>query len=195
MMDLGATICTPKQPACILCPWAAACAARRRGDPGLFPRKAPKQEGRLRGGAAFVLVRADGFVLVRSRPENGLLGGMTEVPGTAWSHDFDPDIALEEAERLIRLAPEARGRTGTWRRIPGIVTHTFTHFPLELTVCTAAVAPGTPAPDGMRWLSVAEIGGEAFPNLMRKVLAHADTALTAGRARRRIGVAHARGTE
>jgi len=177
MMDLGATICTPREPACILCPWAVACAARRRGDPEPFPRKVPKQEGRLRRGAAFVVVRAGGCVLVRSRPENGLLGGMTEVPGTAWGHDFDADTARDEAERLVRLPPTGRGRTERWRRIPGVVTHTFTHFPLELTVYTATVAARTPAPDGMRWLPVAEIGGEAFPNLMRKVLAHAETAL------------------
>jgi A/G-specific adenine glycosylase len=177
MMDLGATICTPKQPACILCPWADACVGRRRGDAELFPRKAAKQEGRLRRGAAFVVVRADGFVLVRSRPENGLLGGMTEVPGTVWSHDFDLDAAREEAEQLIPLATKGRGGKSRWRRIPGIVTHTFTHFPLELAVYTAAIPSDTPAPEGMRWLPVAEIGSEAFPTLMRKVLAHADTAL------------------
>src|SRR5262245_39419565 len=80
MMDLGATICTPKQPACILCPWNEACAALRHGAPETFPRKAPKAERPLRRGAAFVAVRADGFLLVRTRPEKGLLGGMTEVP-------------------------------------------------------------------------------------------------------------------
>src|SRR6266508_4541197 len=79
LMDLGATICTPKKPACALCPWMDACAGRRRGDPETFPRKAPKREGRLRRGAAFVVTRADGFVLVRSRAPKGLLGGMTEV--------------------------------------------------------------------------------------------------------------------
>ena len=88
-MDLGATICTPKKPACGICPWMDGCAARARGDAETFPRKPPKVEGKLRHGASFVVMRADGHVLVRSRPTKGLLGGMTEVPSTAWTHDFD----------------------------------------------------------------------------------------------------------
>src|SRR5262249_3659883 len=97
LMDLGATICTPKKPACALCPWPDACAARRRGDAERFPIKAPKKEGRLRRGVAFVALRADGSVLVRSRPPKGLLGGMTEVPTTQWTHDFDVSDALADA--------------------------------------------------------------------------------------------------
>jgi A/G-specific adenine glycosylase len=81
-MDLGATICTPKAPACAFCPWMGACAARRRGDPETFPVKAPKKQGRLRRGAAFVLLRSNGFVLLRTRPPTGFLGGMSEVPTT-----------------------------------------------------------------------------------------------------------------
>ena len=77
MMDLGATICTPKSPACALCPWNDVCEARARGDQESFPRKAEKKTGALRRGAAFVAVRADGFILTRTRPEKGLLGGMT----------------------------------------------------------------------------------------------------------------------
>ena len=112
LMDLGATVCTPKKPACALCPWIDACAARRRGDPESFPVKAPKREGRLRRGAAFVVARADGCVLVRSRPPKGLLGGMTEVPTTEWTHDFDQRDALAAApllcSRKTGLAPHSR---------------------------------------------------------------------------------------
>src|SRR4029077_15437850 len=78
MMDLGATICTPKNPACALCPWMDPCAARLRGDQDSFPRKAAKKTGLLRRGAAFVAVRADGLILTRTRLEKGLLGGMSE---------------------------------------------------------------------------------------------------------------------
>jgi A/G-specific adenine glycosylase len=165
LMDLGATICTPKKPACALCPWMHACAARRRGDPETFPVKAPKREGRLRRGAAFVVVRADGCVLVRSRPPKGLLGGMTEVLTTEWTHDFDQRNALAVAPRLARARPR-------WRRIPGVVTHVFTHFPLQRVVFSATVATSTPAPVGMRWVALAELAGEALPNVMRKVVAH-----------------------
>jgi A/G-specific adenine glycosylase len=164
LMDLGATICTPKKPACALCPWMGACAARRRGDPETFPLKAPKKEGRLRRGAAFVVVRSDGFVLVRSRPPTGLLGGMTEVPTTQWTHDFDGGAEL--GPRLGRARPK-------WRRVGGVVTHTFTHFPLELVVYVADVPADAAAPRGARWVRHADLRTEALPNVMRKVLSHA----------------------
>jgi A/G-specific adenine glycosylase len=166
LMDLGATICTPAKPACALCPWMDTCAARRRGDPQSFPRKAPKREGRLRRGAAFVLVRADGCVLVRSRPPKGLLGGMTEVPTGAWGYEFDHADALKDQPRLESAKPR-------WRRLPGVVRHVFTHFPLELTVYAAEVPARTAAPRDARWTPIADLPGEALPNVMRKVLAHA----------------------
>ena len=100
MMDLGATICTPKKPACALCPWNQSCAAHARGDAETFPRRTPKREGALRRGAAFVARRADGFLLVRTRPAQGLLGGMTEVPTTEWLPDFDEATALDCAPRF-----------------------------------------------------------------------------------------------
>ena len=164
LMDLGATICTPKAPACAFCPWMGACAARRRGDPETFPVKAPKKQGRLRRGAAFVLLRSGGFVLLRTRPPTGLLGGMSEVPTTPWAPDFDGGTEL--APRLRRVQPK-------WRRRPGVVTHGFTHFPLELVVYTAEVAPRAAPPDGARWVALAELADEALPSVMRKVLAHA----------------------
>jgi A/G-specific adenine glycosylase len=171
MMDLGATICTPKSPACGLCPFMDGCAARRRGDPETFPRKAKKREGKLRRGAAFVALRADGHLLVRTRPARGLLGGMTEVPTTNFLADFDETAALDAAPE-IACAGGAACRT-RWRRLPGAVTHVFTHFPLELVVFRAEVPGAAAAPDGMRWIAAPEVRGAAFPSLMRKVLAHA----------------------
>jgi A/G-specific adenine glycosylase len=166
MMDLGATICTPKKPACGICPWMDACSARARGDAETFPRKAPKVEGRMRYGASFVVTRADGqgnpHVLVRSRPAKGLLGGMTEVPSTAWVHELD------EADALSQAPIKAR-----WRKLAGAVEHGFTHFPLRQTVYLARVPARTRAPEGMRWVALAELPGEALPNVMRKVVAHA----------------------
>jgi len=165
LMDLGATICTPKRPACSLCPWSDACTARARGDQSVFPRKAPKRERSLRRGAAFVALRADGRVLLRKRPDIGLLASMTEVPGSEWTRDFDVARALAAAPRL--------GGKPRWRKLAGVVTHVFTHFPLELAVFVARLPRSTPAPDGTRWVAIAELAGEALPNVMRKVLAHA----------------------
>jgi A/G-specific adenine glycosylase len=165
LMDLGATICMPKRPACVLCPWGEACAARKRGEQESVPRKAPKREGALRRGTAFVALRADGCVLLRTRADKGLLGGMTEVPGSAWSSDYKIAGALTDA-------PKLRGNV-QWKKLSGRVRHVFTHFPLELTVFTAHVPHGAAAPKGMRWVKLAEAHGEALPNVMRKVLAHA----------------------
>jgi A/G-specific adenine glycosylase len=163
LMDLGASICTPKRPACSLCPCFEACAARQRGDQESFPRKAPKKAGELRRGAAFVVTRG-GELLVRSRPEKGLLGGMTEVPGSDWNASQDDEAALKQAPRL--------GGVTRWHRKVGVVTHVFTHFPLELVVYTAHVPARTRAPTGMRWVPIATLSGEALPNVMRKVIAH-----------------------
>jgi len=172
MMDLGATVCTPKRPACALCPWNDSCAARACGDAETFPQRTPKREGELRRGAAFVARRADGFVLVRTRPPKGLLGGMTEVPTTAWTADFQEGNALKGAPHFPTSMSK---RHVAWQRRPGVVRHVFTHFPLELTVYVADVAARAPAPTGTRWTGIAELAGEALPSLMRKVLAHALT--------------------
>ena len=165
MMDLGATICTPRQPACSLCPWNGGCAARRHGDQEGFPRKTPKRAGELRRGAAFVALRADGAVLLRNRPPRGLLGGMAEPPGSEWSKDFNPGEAPA-------LAPRLGGKLA-WQRLRGSVAHVFTHFPLELVVFLARVPMGAKAPAGMRWARGEVLGGEALPSVMRKVLVHA----------------------
>jgi A/G-specific adenine glycosylase len=170
LMDLGATICTPKWPACGLCPWRGSCAGQARGEAEAFPRRTPKREGALRRGAAFVARRTDGYLLLRTRPPRGLLGGMTEVPTTEWSHKFDQGGALEEVPRFSR--PGGGKKDISWRRVPGIVRHVFTHFPLELVVYAAEIPKTAPAPKGTRWVALDAIAGEALPSLMRKVIAH-----------------------
>jgi A/G-specific adenine glycosylase len=171
MMDLGATICTPRRPACGLCPWREDCVAHRADVAEMLPRKAPKPQGRLRRGAAFWVLRADGCVLVRTRPARGLLGGMTEVPSSDWSADFDFADALAAAPRLSDRAGERM--QPDWRPLPDIVAHVFTHFPLELTVYAATAPVDAAPPPGMRWTPLSRLDEEALPNLMRKVAAHA----------------------
>jgi A/G-specific adenine glycosylase len=163
LMDLGSSICTPKKPACALCPLSQDCAARQRGDQETFPRKALKKTGALRRGAAFVVTRGE-ELLVRTRSEKGLLGGMTEVPGSEW-------LAGHDARAALRQAPALKDVT-RWHRKAGVVTHVFTHFPLELVVYTADVPARARAPSGMRWVPVATLNDEALPNVMRKVIAH-----------------------
>ncbi|MEH2557782.1 A/G-specific adenine glycosylase [Bradyrhizobium algeriense] len=163
LMDLGSSICTPKKPACALCPLNEDCMARTRGDQETFPRKAPKKTGTLRRGAAFIVTRGD-ELLVRTRAEKGLLGGMTEVPGSEWLAGHDDKAALKQAPALKGVE--------RWHRKAGVVTHVFTHFPLELVIYTADVAARTRAPEDMRWVPIATLAGEALPNVMRKAIAH-----------------------
>jgi A/G-specific adenine glycosylase len=163
LMDLGSSICTPKKPACALCPLNDDCLARTRGDQETFPRKAPKKSGTLRRGAAFIVTRGD-ELLVRTRAEKGLLGGMTEVPGSDWLAGQDDRAALKQAPALKGIAK--------WHRKVGVVTHVFTHFPLELVIYTAKVAARTRPPEGMRWVPVATLAGEALPKVIRKAIAH-----------------------
>lgn len=170
LMDLGATLCSPQKPACALCPWNEACAAGAAGNAESLPSRAPKREGELRRGAAFVARRTDGFVLLRTRPAKGLLGGMTEVPTTDWRRDFDDTDALSGAPRF---PAGKRKRDVAWRRLPGKVRHVFTHFPLELSIYTAELPAHASAPHGARWVALDALAGEALPSLMRKVLARA----------------------
>ena len=163
LMDLGSSICTPKKPACALCPLNEDCLARTRGDQETYPRKAPKKTGALRRGAAFVITRGS-ELLVRSRPEKGLLGGMTEVPTSDWLVAQDDRASLKQAPVLNGVA--------RWHRKAGVVTHVFTHFPLELVVYTANIPVRAHAPEGMRWVPIATLKDEALPNVMRKVIAH-----------------------
>jgi A/G-specific adenine glycosylase len=163
MMDLGATVCTPRRPACSLCPLNAGCVAYREVRQEVFPMKAPKAERPSRAGAAFFLRRGDGAVLVRTRPPRGLLGGMTEIPGSEWHADFDPAQALASAPLAA-----------AWRQLPGTVEHVFTHFALRLTVFAAFADAGElAAPDGYRFVADRELDLEALPTVMRKIVAHA----------------------
>ena len=160
LMDLGATICTPRNPACGLCPWREPCRARAAGTQESFPRKAAKKAGVTRYGAAFVLQREDGAVLVRTRPDKGLLGGMAEVPTSDWRSDYELDGAMQDAPVVTR-----------WRRLHAPVRHVFTHFPLELAIFVAGAPKVTQAPRGMRFTPVAKLSDEPFPSLFQKVLA------------------------
>jgi A/G-specific adenine glycosylase len=129
LMDLGATVCTPKSPSCLLCPWSLQCAALKRGTPSAYPRRAAKAERPRRYGAAFCIERDGQFWLVR-RPDKGLLGGMAGLPTTAWR-----DAKWTRAQAL-RHAPVA----ANWKK-QGQVEHVFTHFALTLDVYVADCAP------------------------------------------------------
>jgi A/G-specific adenine glycosylase len=172
VMDLGATICTPQKPKCILCPWREACRGRALGIAPSLPARAPKGPKPLKCGVAFWTMRGDGAVLLRRRPEKGLLGGMMEVPSTPWR---PLAWTVEEARRAAPV-------TAKWRLVPGVVRHGFTHFDLELTVL-AGEARGESPEDVGKWVALDALDSQALPTLMKKIVAHArnstkDTAAT-----------------
>jgi A/G-specific adenine glycosylase len=159
LFDLGATICTPKRPACTLCPWQAGCEGRRRGLAEDLPRRAPKAGRPLRHGVHFLLRDAAGQLLVRRRPARGLLGGMLEIPGTPWR-----DLPWSRRDALRHAPVPHLG----WAALPGEAMHGFTHFELRMTLLAAAFAG--PAPEGFAWMAP-DAARAAMPTVMRKLLA------------------------
>lgn len=152
LMDLGATICAPRQASCLLCPLEPACVGAKL-NPLLYPVKPEKAERPTRYGHAFVMRDADGDVYLRTRAEKGLLAKMTETPGSAWT-----SLSQEVAHPLA----------AEWRRA-GQVIHVFTHFRLELEVWTAVMPDTTLLTEGW-WTDPRELDNEALPSLFRKVL-------------------------
>ncbi|KPP82498.1 MAG: A/G-specific adenine glycosylase MutY [Oceanicaulis sp. HLUCCA04] len=162
IMDLGAVICTPRAPSCGSCPWQTHCAAREAGDQEIYPVKAAKKAKPVRHGLAFVVLRGEGEgreVLVRTRPDKGLLGGMLEVPGTDW---------LDDAQALPSMA-EAAPLALDWRKT-GPISHVFTHFELRLTVFAAPFTKQAKLPDGTRWVAVHPIRAAGLPTVMKKAV-------------------------
>ncbi len=162
LMDLGATICTPRNPDCPNCPLEGACAAAATGDPEAYPRKAPRKPRPHRRGAAFFAEGPDRRILLRTRPAKGLLGATVELPGTPWSADFAADEAARGAPFAAR-----------WRLTPGVVEQVFTHFSLALSVYVARLEGAPPLEDGCFWAAPHELEGTAFSSIMRKAVAHA----------------------
>lgn len=163
MMDLGSGLCSPRSPSCGQCPLHGACKAQQRGIAGMLPFKAPKKQRPTRYGTAFVAIREDRAVLLRQRPPKGLLGGMLEVPSSEWVEQ------RPSGNRHMKAAPLA----AQWQRLSGTVSHTFTHFHLELEVFRALDTSHAVMPDPYRWYAQDDLPGAALPSVMRKVLAHA----------------------
>jgi A/G-specific adenine glycosylase len=168
MMDLGATICTPRRPACGLCPVRPDCHGYAAALAEVLPYREEKAERPVRRGATYVAIRSDGAVLLRERPLKGLLGGMLETPSSPWGEEVPKGKAVD-IHAPVRAA---------WRKVPGLVQHTFTHFHLELSVYRAEVGPDVvpkraALPARCRWLKLRELSGAALPSVMRKVLSHA----------------------
>ncbi len=168
MMDLGATTCTPKRPSCLMCPLNRLCKANTMGIADELPRRSEKSERPTRYGIAFLALREDGKVLLRRRPDRGLLARMIEVPSSAWADD-DPDLPT-----AIQSAPVK----ADWWQVPGTIVHTFTHFRLELTVMRSVVPVDSQLTfwaeqERCLWVARRDLKTQALPSVMRKIIAHA----------------------
>jgi A/G-specific adenine glycosylase len=151
MMDLGATICTVRNPRCLICPLTGACAARAGGEPERFPVKAPKKAKPQRKGRAFWIER-DGAVLLVRREGRGMLGGMRALPDDGWS-------ARGDGAGVPPLAAD-------WRSL-GTVRHGFTHFDLDLQLMLAGTDDFATLPAG-EWWPVAELDTAGLPTLFAR---------------------------
>ncbi len=157
VMDLGATICTPRRPTCAICPLNDECAALKSRDPEEFPVKAPKAAKPIRIGAAFIAIAEDGSILLRKRRGEGLLAGMTEVPGSHWTARIDGDATID-------AAPFPAQWTAS-----GSITHVFTHFELRLSIYRSENVCKTTSTDGW-WSRPDELSDEALPTVMKKAI-------------------------
>ncbi len=155
VMDLGATICSPKSPACGICPWRDPCAARQAGTQGALPKKTPKKAKPVRHGTVYLARREDGAWLLETRPDKGLLGGMLGWPGSDWV-----DTAAPRPEGAPPLQAD-------WQEVAGEVRHTFTHFHLILTVKRADVGAAA-VPERGAFYSPEHFRPSDLPTVMRK---------------------------
>lgn len=155
LMDLGAHICKPKNPKCVNCPWKLECAAYKSGTMEDYPKRKPKKQRPARFGAVF-FIEDEGRIWLQQRPDKGLLGGMTELPGTEWI-STKPDIGS-----LLAQAPFQ----SNWQQVGAEVKHVFTHFTLYLTVFTAHAAADKFEISG----KLDALGDYALPSLMRKAI-------------------------
>jgi A/G-specific adenine glycosylase len=151
VMDLGATICTPRSPACGICPWIHACAGRAAGIAAELPRKTARKAQPVRYGIAWIGRRADGAWLLETRPESGLLGGMLGWPGTDWSEAPQGEPPAE----------------ANWRDAGAEVRHTFTHFHLRLALRVARL-PLEAVPSRGAFVPAAAFRPASLPTVMRK---------------------------
>lgn len=158
LFDLGATICTPRNPTCVLCPWRADCRGAAQGIAATLPRKAPKAARGTLHGVHFAVTDTAGHLLLVRRPETGLLGGMLGLPGTPWR------AAPWQDEEALAYAP-LPGLA--WTPRPGVAQHGFTHRELTMRVLAAEV---TALPNWGERATLAEAEGR-LPTAMRKLLA------------------------
>lgn len=159
LMELGALLCRPRAPGCPDCPWRSACRARALGAPERLPLPAARADRPERATLAFLLRRADGAVLLRRRPEHGLLAGLMDLPSAPWG----PELPLAA---WLAHAPAA----AAWEPVAGEVRHLFTHLVLRARLVRAWLPATAAGPLEGLWFRPEELAAAPLPTLTRKLL-------------------------
>lgn len=159
VMDLGATICTPRNPKCNICPWQPGCAAFKENIQNALPYRQTRAKKPTRRGVVFWVMHGDGSILLGRRPDKGLLAGMVEVPSTAWV----------EKEWTVASAKKVAPIKSCWEKLPGIVRHTFTHFHLELWILQTRVSDKENLKNAI-WVTPDRLNEYALPTIMKKII-------------------------
>jgi A/G-specific adenine glycosylase len=184
MMELGATVCVPKNPRCDACPWQNFCAAAALGAAQTFPKKQAKVAKPHKYGAAYVMRRqADGAVLLHTRPQSGLLAGMSAPLNTVWDTAKSPDsLVVFDQENLNQDCFSVPFLALRWQENTQKIRHIFTHFSLEVQVFTLILSDETLGTlqkksmeqtlqqAGFRWVLPVEIKNEPLPTVFKKIL-------------------------
>ena len=155
LMELGATICIPKNPKCLLCPWQTVCTAYAEGRQNDYPVKAPKKTKPLRTINVYIVQNGIGEILLAQRPQNWMLGGMMGLPSTA--------LTARETDHAVAQV-ETR-----WRVLPEKAAHSFTHFDAELVVHTGTIE-NYKLQDGEQWLARNKLALAGLPTFFAKVI-------------------------
>lgn len=171
IMDLGATVCKPQKPLCILCPLQAFCQASQKGSPDEYPRRMPKSQRPIRKATLF-WVESDGYIILRKRPLKGLLGGLWELPSTPW--DTQSYKAYSECPDPLSFQPIEDPEID-WMPLDGIVTHQFTHFQLEMTIWKTLLRDRSP---DHHWAHFESLDQYALPTVIQKALKFAKNAIS-----------------
>ena len=161
VMDLGATICIPKQPRCNECPVNDSCLSLKKGKTGVIPKKTPKRKKPSRFGIAFLCINTNNEILLQRRPDKGLLAGMMEVPGTPWTENPPSQAQIQNSEPF----------KADWQAVPGAIIHIFTHFKLEIKVLRVNPKYCSDV-DSLIWHPVDSFQNAGLPSLMLKIIKH-----------------------
>lgn len=167
IMDLGATVCTPKSPSCPLCPWQGDCRAYQFNLQSSLPMTETRSPLPHKKIGVAVIWNDDGLILIDRRRQEGLLGGMWEFPGGK----IEPDETVEEC--IKREIQEELGIEVVVGDRLITVDHTYSHFRVTLNVHHCQYQSGEPQPiecDEIRWVTLEELPNYPFPKANEKII-------------------------